>query len=197
MSTMSSKSAEIKTYLESLTGPLGEMIDNCDKIIDNINNTNIAEFNNITSTIQKKTNENETYKKNEESNTGKLINALYQAPKQSVRGLYNLGKGLFGTVGLVAGATTAGAAGLTAGVLGGVAGAARGAVGYNDSGVFKGATTGASSVFPSGYFTRTKPKPPAASVGGGKKTKKHNKHKKTEKRQKRQKRHKKQKTYKN
>jgi hypothetical protein len=194
---MSSKSAVIKTYLESLTDPLRQMIDSCDQIIDSIeNNTTIEEFKNITTTIQKKTNENETYKDNEKSNTGKLINALYQAPKQSVKGLYNLGKGLFGTVGLVAGATTAGAAGLTAGVLGGVAGAARGAVGYNNSGMFKGATTGASRVWPLSKFTRFKTKP-AASVGGGKKTKKHNKHKKTEKRQKRQKRHKKQKTYKN
>jgi len=196
MSTMSTNSAEIKNYLKALTGPLGEMIDNCDKIIYNINNTNIAEFDNITSTIQKKTNENETYKDNEKSNTGKLINALYQAPKQSIRGLYNLGKGLFGTVGLVAGATTAGAAGITAGALGGLKGAAAGAVGYNNSGMFKGAKTGASSVLPRSYFTRFKTKP-AATVGGGKKTKKHNKHKKTEKRQKRQKRHKKQKTYKN
>jgi len=190
-----SKSAEIKTYLESLTDPLEEMIDSCNKIIDSIeNNTTIEEFKQIGDTIQKKTNENETYKDNEKSNTGKLINALYQAPKQSVRGLYNLGKGLFGTVGLVAGATTAGAAGITAGALGGLKGAAAGAVGYNNSGMFKGAIRGASNVLPLPYFTRTKPK---SSVGGGKKTKKHNKHKKTEKRQKRQKRHKKQKTYKN
>ena len=101
-------------------------------------------------------------------------------------------------MGLVAGATTAGAVGITAGALGGVAGAARGAVGYNNSGMVEGAKTGASRVLPlGGYFTRTKPKQQAATVGGGKKTKKHNKHKKTEKRQKRQKRHKKQKTYKN
>jgi hypothetical protein len=196
MSTMSTNSDKIKQYLKDLTVPLGEMIDSCDKIIGNIASTGIDEFNQIGDTIQKKTNENETYKDNEKSNTGKLINALYQAPKQSVKGLYNLGKGLFGTVGLVAGATTAGAAGITAGALGGVAGAAMGAVGYNNSGMFKGAKTGASSVLPRSYFTRFKTKP-AATVGGGKKTKKHNKHKKTEKRQKRQKRHKKQKTYKN
>jgi hypothetical protein len=193
---MTTKPVEIKEYLKALTGPLGEMISSCDKIIENIYNTGIEEFNQIKTTIEKKYNENETYKENEKSNTGKLINALYQAPKQSVRGFYNFGKGLFGTVGLVAGATTAGAAGVLGGVLGGVAGAARGAVGYNNSGMVEGAKTGASRVLPLRYFTRNKPNLPAAPVVGGKKTKKHNKHKKTEKRQKRQKRHKKQKTYK-
>jgi hypothetical protein len=195
---MSDKPAEIKNYLKALTVPLGEMISSCDKIINNISATDIDEFKQITTTIEKKSNENETYKNNEKSNTGKLINMLYQSPKQGARGFYNLGAGLFGTVGLVAGAATAGAVGLTAGVLGGVAGAATGAAGYNDTGMLYGAEKGARFVTPVSKFTmtRTKPKPPV-SVGGGKKTKKHNKHKKTEKRQKRQKRHKKQKTYKN
>ena len=189
---MSGKQEQIITYLKTLTEPLNQMIQSCNKIIENIKNTkNIEEFEQITATIEKKKNENDTYKKNEESKTGKLINFLSGAPKQGFKGVLNLGKGILGTAGLAVGTAGAASAGVLGGVLGGVQGAAAGAAGYNDTGMFKGATKGARFATPVSYFTKTKAK---ATASGGKKTKKHNKRKKTQKRQKIQKRQKK--TYK-
>ena len=184
---MSNQQDKIKTYLESLTQPLNQMIQSCDEIIKNIKNTkDIEEFEQITDTIEKKKNENDTYKKNEESKTGKLINFLSGAPKQGFKGVLNLGKGILGTAGLAVGAAGVGTAAITTGVLGGVQGAVAGASGYRNKAI--GVNSGFKAAIPFSYFTKTKAK---ATAGGGKKTKKHNKRKKTQKRQKIQKRQKK------
>ena len=173
-------SANIKENLISLKEPLNKMIDECQEIISKVSN-----IEGITDTIAKKTKENETYKKNEESNTGKLINFLSGAPKQGFKGFYNLGAGILGTAGLAVGTASVGAAGLTAGVLGGVQGAVAGASGYGNKAI--GVKSGFKAMIPFSKFSATaKPK-----AGGGKKTKKYNKRKKTQKRQKIQKRQKK------
>ena len=170
--------------LKSLKEPLDNMIKECDAIISNV--SKFEGFGDINATIAKKKNENETYKKNEESKTGKLINFLSGAPKQGFKGVLNLGKGILGTAGLAVGAAGVGTAAITTGVLGGVQGAVAGASGYGNKAI--GVNSGFKAAIPFSYFTKTKAK---ATAGGGKKTKKHTKRKKTQKRQKIQKRQKK------
>ena len=174
----------LKNNLTSLIDPLGKMIDWCDNIIKLV--SEFESFGAIKDTIEKKKNENDTYKKNEESKTGKLINFLSGAPKQGFKGVLNLGKGILGTAGLAVGAAGVGTAAITTGVLGGVQGAVAGASGYGNKAI--GVNSGFKAAIPFSYFTKTKAK---ATAGGGKKTKKHTKRKKTQKRQKIQKRQKK------